>query len=111
MRIVCVSDTHREHHMLDVPEGDVLIHAGDFTDWGSLYDVVDISEWFNAQSHPCKILIAGNHDWGFEKDYKKYKKMCDDLGIIYLQDSSVEIEGIKIQKGKILEWEKRIYRF
>lgn len=94
MRIVCVSDTHREHHMLDVPDGDVLIHAGDFTDWGSLYDVVDISEWFNAQPHECKILIAGNHDVCFQSKPEMSKaalrKSCH-----YLEDQELIFDGIK----------------
>ena len=31
MKIVCISDTHEKHKQLDLPKGDVLIHAGDFT--------------------------------------------------------------------------------
>ena len=28
VRIVLISDTHNRHKMLDMPEGDILIHAG-----------------------------------------------------------------------------------
>lgn len=28
-KIICVSDTHGLHRKLDVPDGDILIHAGD----------------------------------------------------------------------------------
>jgi predicted phosphodiesterase len=31
MKIVCISDTHEKHKQLNLPKGDVLIHAGDFT--------------------------------------------------------------------------------
>lgn len=31
MKIVCISDTHGRHWPLDIPDGDILIHAGDFT--------------------------------------------------------------------------------
>jgi predicted phosphodiesterase len=31
MRIVLISDTHGLHRQLEVPPGDLLIHAGDFT--------------------------------------------------------------------------------
>ena len=31
MRIVCISDTHEFHDELVLPQGDLLIHAGDFT--------------------------------------------------------------------------------
>jgi len=31
MRIVCIADTHEKHKQVKLPEGDILIHAGDFT--------------------------------------------------------------------------------
>ena len=31
MRIVAISDTHTKERELAIPDGDVLIHAGDFT--------------------------------------------------------------------------------
>ena len=34
MRLVLVSDSHCRHRHLDVPDGDVFIHAGDFTYFG-----------------------------------------------------------------------------
>jgi len=35
MRVVCVSDTHSMHRTLGtIPDGDVLVHAGDFTQTG-----------------------------------------------------------------------------
>ncbi|CAJ1445439.1 unnamed protein product, partial [Effrenium voratum] len=34
LRLVVVSDTHNFHHKLKLPDGDVLIHAGDFTQYG-----------------------------------------------------------------------------
>ncbi len=35
MRIVCISDTHSMHREIVVPDGDMLIHAGDLTMKGS----------------------------------------------------------------------------
>ena len=34
LRIVCISDTHGKHRNLVVPDGDVLVHAGDITSKG-----------------------------------------------------------------------------
>jgi len=31
MKIVALSDTHGMHHSVEVPDGDVLIHAGDWS--------------------------------------------------------------------------------
>lgn len=43
MRVVCVSDTHGLHDILarnaSFPEGDLFIHAGDFTDTGDRQEV------------------------------------------------------------------------
>lgn len=34
LKIVCISDTHNKHRNLKVPDGDVLVHAGDITSKG-----------------------------------------------------------------------------
>ena len=47
IRIVCMSDTHSlTHHIkFDIPEGDIFIHAGDFTSCGGLKEVIDFNNW------------------------------------------------------------------
>ena len=60
--IVCVSDTHGMHRTLNVPEGDVLLHAGDFTRFGNQADAVDFNEWLGTLSHPHKVVVLGNHE-------------------------------------------------
>ena len=35
IRIVLISDTHNRHRTMQMPEGDILIHAGDFTNNGT----------------------------------------------------------------------------
>ena len=62
MRIICISDTHNQHEKLAIPEGDVLIHAGDWTGTGTLKQVISFIRWFANQPHKHKILIAGNHE-------------------------------------------------
>ncbi|RJE17653.1 Calcineurin-like phosphoesterase, partial [Aspergillus sclerotialis] len=59
--IVCVSDTHNSQPKL--PEGDILIHAGDLTQSGSLAELRSSVNWLRTQSHPIKVVIAGNHDF------------------------------------------------
>lgn len=68
MRLVCLSDTHNLHENLVIPEGDVLIHAGDCTDGGTERETRHFLDWFTAQPHPVKILVPGNHDFYFEKE-------------------------------------------
>ncbi len=62
LRLVCVSDTHGLHHQLDIPDGDVLIHAGDLTRHGELAELRNLNDWLGTQPHAHKIVIAGNHD-------------------------------------------------
>lgn len=58
--IVCVSDTHNSP--VELPDGDVLIHAGDLTQSGTFKELQAALDWLRAQPHPHKIVIAGNHD-------------------------------------------------
>lgn len=68
MRIVCISDTHALERDIAVPDGDVLIHAGDLTKTGRLSDVLSFNEWLGTLPHHEKLVIAGNHDFCFEPE-------------------------------------------
>ena len=46
----------------------MLIHTGDFTQTGKPEEIAAFCEWFGAQSHPRKILIAGNHDLALDSE-------------------------------------------
>ena len=81
--------------MKPLPDGDVLIHAGDCTSRGTQFELEYFLSWFSAQSHKKKILIAGNHDWIFEKQPKLARKLAKDAGVIYLNDQSKKIGGFK----------------
>ena len=74
VKFVCVSDTHSLHDRLVLPSGDVLIHAGDFSNVGEPEIVEKFDEWLGQQSHPIKIVIAGNHDICFDID--NYKRLA-----------------------------------
>ena len=66
VRFVCISDTHNKHDALKLPDGDVLLHAGDFSGVGSPKEVAAFAQWFAGQDKFAhKIVIAGNHDLTF----------------------------------------------
>lgn len=73
IRIVCISDTHsyqrRNNVRIEVPSGDVLIHAGDFSSTGRLEECQAFREWMDSFPHKQKIVIAGNHDITMQQDY------------------------------------------
>lgn len=61
IRIVCLSDTHTqipEH----VPDGDLLIHAGDMCTLGDVTELQAQIHWLNSLPHKHKVVISGNHD-------------------------------------------------
>lgn len=106
-RIVCISDTHNFHEQICVPEGDVLIHAGDATARGTPEEIKFFADWFASRPHRHKIFIAGNHDFFFEDD-ELDRRTIDFFfpGCVYLQDSSVEIENLKIYGAP---WQPRFF--
>ncbi len=95
MKVVCISDTHSRHTGLAVPEGDLLIHAGDISEQGYPAEVIGFLRWFSRQPHPHKVFIAGNHDWLFEREPEFAASLIPD-GVTYLQDSGCEVEGLRI---------------
>lgn len=90
-----MSDTHSltSHIRFDVPDGDVFIHAGDFTKCGQLEEIVEFNEWLGTINrffflnfdrrivtsfiflskgrlpHKYKIVIAGNHELSFDDNF------------------------------------------
>src|SRR6188768_3083249 len=59
--VVCISDTHN-HQPSETPAGEILIHAGDLTQSGTLEELQASLNWINSCPHLYKIVIAGNHD-------------------------------------------------
>ncbi|MDI1248020.1 MAG: metallophosphatase domain-containing protein [Lacunisphaera sp.] len=95
MRIVCIADTHGRHHGLEIPDGDILIHAGDISGQGSPDEITDFLRWFSALPHEHKVFVSGNHDWLFERE-PEYAATLIPAGVTYLQDSGCDIAGLKI---------------
>jgi hypothetical protein len=60
VKIVCILDTHNCTPVL--PEGDILIHAGDLSHHGSFAEIQAQLDWLRTQPHAHKVVIAGNHD-------------------------------------------------
>lgn len=93
LKIVAISDTHNKHKYLDLPEGDILIHAGDFTSMGSEAEVAAFGEWLQDLPYKYIIITYGNHDWLGQRNPDLAEKLLGKA--IILHDRGVEIEGIK----------------
>lgn len=85
VRLVVISDTHGRHHHLTpmMPDGDMLIHLGDFCNKGSEDDAIDFAKWITNQAntkYPEVFVIDGNHDRTLERNLE------DDAEALDLQD-------------------------
>ena len=92
LRFVVLSDTHGLHDGLQIPGGDVLVHAGDLTGHGTLEEVRAFDAYLAGLPHRHKIVIAGNHDWCFERQGPAARSLLRHA--VYLEDEAVEIEGL-----------------
>lgn len=93
VKIVCIADTHGQHGFLDVPEGDILIHAGDI-EARSHIDIIQFNHWLGTLPHKHKVVIPGNHDFYPERYFDICKGTLTNCH--FLHDDGVTAEGIKI---------------
>ncbi|KAK3606448.1 hypothetical protein CHS0354_041390 [Potamilus streckersoni] len=104
VRIVHVSDTHMMHNDIPLPNANILVHSGDFSK-ASLSRVLfrssafqdltrEIDRYFEKVPIKHKLLVAGNHEVSFP-GYSVDEIQSRLKHVTYLQDSSLEVEGIK----------------
>ena len=124
MRITHISDTHNKHKQLNgkLLGGDILIHSGDISSLGRKHEIGEFLKWFSKQEYRYKVFIVGNHDTSFDSEVLLRNKlkhfegsrewdtecvagkpqwlvdMLNDLdtNVFYLENGSVDIEGVKI---------------
>ena len=94
------SDTHTHHNQLEVPENiDIAIFSGDCSNPRDSYinnnQVRDFIDWFGNIKVKHKIFVAGNHDVSIERRLVTPGDFAE-KGIIYLENDSTYIEGLKI---------------
>ena len=94
MRLVVISDTHGLHDRIEsLPDGDVLVHAGDFMNSG--YDSQDIrsfNRWLGEQSFESRIVIGGNHDRYLQNAPEQARSILTNA--IYLENTGVMIGDV-----------------
>ena len=95
MRIIFIADTHEKHKQVKLPDGDVLIHAGDLTWVGKSQPTLAFLDWLEVQPFKHKIFVAGNHDFYFH--HAENLQALEGRGFTYLMNSGILIENrIKI---------------
>jgi len=96
VRLVCVSDTHGHHRELTLPNGDVLVHAGDFTLYGKEEQAKDFNDWLAEQPHAAKLVVLGNHennsDWN-----ERASEVLSNATVLRQSSCDVEVSGAKLR--------------
>lgn len=105
IRTASISDMHGQIHFSIEQEVDILFVAGDILPC-SYNDMImacsqqeqfikhDFIPWLKKQPAKHVVLIAGNHDWIFDIMPNRVPQWP--LNVHYLQDSQIEIEGLRI---------------
>lgn len=93
VRVVLLSDTHEYHRDVTVPDGDLLIHAGDITQHSfSSKAVQDFDDWLSHLPHRYKVVTPGNHDYAFAD--QAWQRLI--TSAVLLINDGVEIMGLKM---------------
>ena len=91
-----LSDTHGHHRQAvfqTTKKYDLLIHAGDFTNYGATDEVHDFLQWLDLLTQFKDIIyIAGNHDIGYTS--APCVRLSNGTSLHYLHNSSVCINGV-----------------
>ena len=96
MRLVAISDTHLQHRKLDLPEAEILVHAGDFSNRGSVPEAREFLTWFKSLDYEYKILVPGNHDISCEYSENELRTELIKEGIYFESNGVVFIEDLVI---------------
>lgn len=106
IRIVCISDTHNATP--PVEEGDILLHAGDLSNGGTLRELQNQLDWIASLPHKHKVVVGGNHDMLLDPDFVAASGLrftpggtADELNwhdIHYLCNESLELD---LPQGKV----------
>lgn len=112
LRLVLFADTHGQHGRLEsslaVPDGDVLIFAGDACSAGTAGEWKSFCRWFGELPHEHKIIVPGNHDWVMQGARPEWgvsarygpttisvaRRRAEDAGAVVLMDDKAYLAGL-----------------
>lgn len=105
IRVVCISDTHCLSYPghVDIPDGDLLIHAGDLSNDGSLHEIQAAVDWLQSLPHPQKVVVCGNHDSYFDVRSRRDedRESTTDTGVV---SSSASIRSLDDLDSHRVDW-------
>jgi Icc-related predicted phosphoesterase len=106
MKLVAISDTHNQAEQVVIPDGDVLVHAGDLTMKGSRGEMERAARWLASLRARFQAVVAipGNHDFGAESDPAGTCALFEDAGITWLVDELAVVSGVTFYGSPWQPW-------
>jgi len=106
LRCVAVSDTHNRAEGIAIPDGDVLLHAGDLTMKGGPEELRRAAAWLGSLRERFRAIIAipGNHDFGIEDDPDGARALFADHGTTLLIDEPFELDAVTFYGSPWQPW-------
>ena len=96
MKFCVISDTHNRLNTVTIPECDILIHAGDMTGRGYVWEIEKQCELIGKAPAKHKLITPGNHDFLAQDQPAVFRDICKSHNIIPLINESIVVEGIKM---------------
>ena len=103
MRLVITSDTHSVLGLKEIPDGDVLLHAGDLTMGGTIVEISRQAAALGRLPHKRKLVVPGNHDFLFQKSPQLALEIMSPVCNILI-DREIVIDGIKFYGSPWQPW-------
>jgi len=103
-RFVLVSDTHNMLDQIILPEGDILLHAGDATMTGDIPEIKMFNHHLGNIKHKFKhiVYVPGNHDFCMQ-DFPDIRHLMIDQAIVLI-DEYIDLLGYRIYGSPWQPW-------
>ena len=85
-----------------MPDGDLLVHAGDLTRKGELDTLEDLDRWLGGLPHRHKVVICGNHDFCFQEKPAEARRRITNA--VYLEDGAATLGGLTVYGSPWQPW-------
>lgn len=94
-RLVILSDTHGR--TVELPEGDILIHCGDWSGVGTFQETSKFLSWLERETPKYKhtLIVPGNHDRYIESNLAWAEEAFTNIGANLLVMKEKIIDGVK----------------
>jgi Icc-related predicted phosphoesterase len=92
--LVLLADTHGFHRRIRIPDGDILVVAGDFCMYGDFKELDEFNAFLGKLPHKHKVVVAGNHDICMERSPEYARSRLTNA--VYLQDQAVTLMGLSL---------------